>query len=424
MVSDISNKLQVTTLDNHDGTVSLFTPTGHGLVVGGAVSRLALANDSLDPSKLQVVLISNGERIDLPREGLGNGEFGGLLRFRDEDLAAVRANLGQIAAGVAWAYNRQQSLGIDSTGAAGAAIFQMGTPIVTQATDNTGDASFAVSVVDGALLEASDYSIGFDGATYTMTRLSDGTTTTSATWPVTIDGLQIGQSGGTAQAGDRFLLRAGSVYAAQFETTGISPMRLATGLAATASTGAANAGDVTPASFSVVASDPNVAAPVTITFDGAGTFSVSGTGTGNPTGLAYTPGMTIQYNGWSMKLTGSPAAGDTLSVTPTTDPAVDNRNARAMLALGDSGIVGGASVSNAYSNMLGDMGLRTQTAQGSAEMSLQRLADAKASVAEVSGVNLDEEAARLLQFQQAYQAAAKLMATAQTIFETLLQMTR
>jgi flagellar hook-associated protein 1 FlgK len=92
-----------------------------------------------------------------------------------------------------------------------------------------------------------------------------------------------------------------------------------------------------------------------------------------------------------------------------------------MLALADGRSVDGRRFTDAYAELLSDIGLRSQAANATAAMSGQVLQDAKAAKAEVSGVNLDEEAARLMQYQQAYQAAAKLLATAQAIFETLLQ---
>ena len=302
-------------------------------------------------------------------------------------------------------------------------MFGFAQPRVTGSSGNSGDATFSAGIVDGTVLAASDYRIRFDGSQYQVTRLADDVTTTVGSWPATVDGLRLDLSGGTAQAGDRFLVRAGSEYARRFTAELSSGQRLATGYAVTTTLGAANGGDVGVRTFAVTANDANLTAPVTITFDGAGTFSVSGTGTGNSVGLAYTPGMTIEYNGWSMQLTGSPAAGDTLQVQQTADPSVDNRNARALMELADRPLVDGYTYNSAFAQLLSDVGVRTQAVQASASLSETVLNDARAARAEVSGVNLDEEAARLLQYQQAYQAAAKLMQTAQSMFETVLQMT-
>jgi flagellar hook-associated protein 1 FlgK len=176
--------------------------------------------------------------------------------------------------------------------------------------------------------------------------------------------------------------------------------------------------------FGIDANDPNLTAPVSIQFTSATTFNVTGTGTGNPVGVSYTPGMTLQYNGWRMTLLGTPANGDSFSVTATANPAIDNRNAREMVALGDRFLVDGQRPGDAFSELIADLGSRSQSNKAAETLSTRSLADAESARAEVSGVNLDEEAARLLQFQQAYQAAAKIISAAQNMFDTLLQAAR
>ena len=133
--------------------------------------------------------------------------------------------------------------------------------------------------------------------------------------------------------------------------------------------------------------------------------------------------MTISYNGWSMTLRGAPKAGDTIELVPTANPAQDNRNAKAMITLSNQPKAGGATFNEAFATMLGDVGVRTQSAQGSAEVSAALLSRATAAQSAQSGVNLDEEAARLMQFQQMYQAAAKVIQAAQGMFDTLLAAT-
>jgi flagellar hook-associated protein 1 FlgK len=127
-----------------------------------------------------------------------------------------------------------------------------------------------------------------------------------------------------------------------------------------------------------------------------------------------------------------PANGDTLTVAKTAFPAGNNSNALALIALRDATLVGaqaqgggvtlpGATITDAYANAMTDIGIRVQGARMTAQMSASVLTEAKAANNEVSGVNLDEEAARLIQYQQAYQAAAKMLQVAQSVFETLLQ---
>jgi flagellar hook-associated protein 1 FlgK len=200
-----------------------------------------------------------------------------------------------------------------------------------------------------------------------------------------------------------------------------NPQRLATALPVTTVPGSTNTGDVSASGLDISAIGANTSQPVSVTFTAAGTFNVTGTGTGNPTGLAYTSGMTISYNGWSMKLSGTPKVGDTMQVVATANPASDNRNARAMQSLGDTSNVDGAKVIDRYADLVGEVGTRAQSAKASGDMSQRLFDDSEGARTAVSGVNLDEEAARMLEYQQAYQAAAKVIATANQMFQSLLQ---
>ena len=185
--------------------------------------------------------------------------------------------------------------------------------------------------------------------------------------------------------------------------------------------------------------NPNLTATLTFT-DNSGNFSYSLVDTTsvlptvNGTG-SFIAGQPIALNGFELRLNGLPLAGDTLSVARTAFPAGDNGNANALLALRDATFVGertispgvvapGVNVTDAYASALAAIGVRVQSASYAADQSAAIASDAKTAVAEKSGVNLDEEAARLIQYQQSYQAAAKLLQVAQSIFDTLLQIGR
>jgi flagellar hook-associated protein 1 FlgK len=165
---------------------------------------------------------------------------------------------------------------------------------------------------------------------------------------------------------------------------------------------------------------------VTITFTGPGTFDVSGAGTGNPVGLSYTPGATISYNGWSITLTGTPAAGDSFTIGPNAAGVGDNRNALALARLQTTNLLEGATTSfqGAYAQLVSGVGNETRTLQVTSDAQAKLLADTKAAREAVSGVNLDEEAANLLRYQQAYQASAKVLSIAATLFDAILNIGR
>ncbi|TAL20209.1 MAG: flagellar hook-associated protein FlgK, partial [Aquabacterium sp.] len=148
----------------------------------------------------------------------------------------------------------------------------------------------------------------------------------------------------------------------------------------------------------------------------------------------WTAGQPIALNGFELNLSGVPKTNDTVTVAPTQFPNANNGNARALLNLRDEDIIGrvqtlsgttpGLSASSAYAATMADIGVRVQSAQGSYEISQSVADNAQAQLSNEVGVNLDEEAARLIQYQQAYQAAAKILQVAQSVFDTLLNVAR
>ena len=421
LLGDLNAVMRANATIGANGAVTVASSRGEPLVVGNNFAQLKLVSNELDASKLDVqVMRSNGTSVQLPPSELG-GKLAGLAQFADSDVGEARARLGQITAAVAISFNDRQALGIDATGTAGQALFGIGSPTVSPVAANTGNAQITAAITTGSALKASDYSISFDGTQYSLTRLSDSNVQTFASLPQVVDGLTVSLGSGTPAAGDKFLLRAASSYVSGVKSMLTNPSRLATALPVTTVPGSANTGDLSASGLDISAIGANTSQPVSISFTGTGTFNVTGTGTGNPTGLTYSPGMTLSYNGWSLKLSGAPKAGDTMQIVATVNPAGDNRNARAMQSLGDASNVDGAKVIDRYADLVGEVGTRAQSAKATGDMSQRLFDDAESARTSVSGVNLDEEAARMLEYQQAYQAAAKVIATANQMFQSLLQ---
>ena len=421
LLGDLNAVMRANATIGANGAVTVASSRGEPLVVGNNFAQLKLVSNELDASKLDVqVMRSNGTSVQLAPSELG-GKLAGLAQFADSDVGEARARLGQITAAVAISFNDRQALGLDATGTAGQALFGIGSPTVSPVAANTGNAQITAAITTGSALKASDYSISFDGTQYSLTRLSDSNVQTFASLPQVVDGLTVSLGSGTPAAGDKFLLRAASSYVSGVKSMLTNPSRLATALPVTTVPGSANTGDLSASGLDISAIGANTSQPVSISFTGTGTFNVTGTGTGNPTGLTYSPGMTLSYNGWSLKLSGAPKAGDTMQVVATVNPAGDNRNARAMQSLGDASNVDGAKVIDRYADLVGEVGTRAQSAKATGDMSQRLFDDAESARTSVSGVNLDEEAARMLEYQQAYQAAAKVIATANQMFQSLLQ---
>lgn len=189
----------------------------------------------------------------------------------------------------------------------------------------------------------------------------------------------------------------------------------------------ANSGAATIGQAVVSATDPDLRDGVSIVFTSATTFDVVGATTGSPTtNVPYTSGDTLSYNGWNLRISGTPVAGDTFSVAANTNGVGDNRNALLLSGLQQKQTLAGgtATYQDAYGQMVADVGAKTQQAniaRDAREALLKQSVDARDSV---SGVNLDEEAANLMKMQQAYQASARLVSAADEMFQTLLDAIR
>jgi flagellar hook-associated protein 1 FlgK len=147
--------------------------------------------------------------------------------------------------------------------------------------------------------------------------------------------------------------------------------------------------------------------------------------------------MTLQYGSPAavsvqLSLAGTPDNGFTLTLAEPTNPSAppdydpnrvrfDGDNARAMLALRDQVTFDGTTkLSDGYVAVFSGLASRINEAQTRQAFAQAQADDAEQRRANQAGVNLDEEAARLLQFQQAYQASAKYLQTVQSIFDTLI----
>ncbi len=453
-VAELSGLVQVSTIASADGSIGVFTGSGQKLVLGGVATALTTVADPFDPSKLQIAVREGATTRPFPDGTIGGGSIAGLLLVQNHDLVDARALIGQLASTIADQVNRQQALGLDlgTPASAGAALLTIAAPSVSPSSanatsggvpvasyvDGTGTrvSSVSITTVDSRDLQPSDYELTADpslpAGQYKLTRLSDGQSQTVTSGQV-VDGFRIDVASPLPATRDRFLLQPVSTAASRMaraldEPRGIAAASPVTGTLARANTG-------TAAIRSLAATDPAINPSLTASFtftddnggygwslvDSNGVLpTVTGTGT-------FPPGQPIVLNGFSLDLSGMPKSGDGVTVAKTALPAADNGNANAMLALRDASIVGrtpsapGQNVTDAWAGALASIGVRVQSAAAAADQSAAIAVDAKSAVAEKAGVNLDEEAARLIQFQQSYQAAAKVLQIAQTLFDALIR---
>jgi flagellar hook-associated protein 1 FlgK len=430
LIKDLNGYVQTSSVAADDGTVSVFVAGSQPLVLGTNVRPVSLGTDTFgDPSKAKLTLKLGSSSTVLEEATLGGGKLAGLLRFQNSDLQDAGQLLGRLALAIGTAVNAQHRLGLDLKGAAGGDLIQMG-PIPDGRT-----VAIAVQTVPSSgasALQASDYQIYFTGSSAgSVTRLSDGLVTDFSTTPIKIDGLDL-TIAGTAAQGDSFLLKPFSAVAATIATAFTSPGALAISSPVAARAGSSNLGTLALASLTA-RSMPAPTTAVTLTFTAPGTYTRSDTGA---TTYAYTAGQAIEYNpatstasatGWSLTLKGTALAGDTFvvgsnaSIQPNADPKLNAGNALSLMALRDAALFDGSALTDGYAGLMAQVGVMVQGASYAADVSQSIAKNIEQDRAGVSGVNLDEEAAKLLQYQQAYQASAKMLQIAQGVFDSLLQ---
>lgn len=444
LISRLAEQVQVTRMEADDGTMSVFIGGGQRLVLGREAVQLELQQDAADPSRLAVALVESGTRRVLDEGLLAGGALAGLMRFQNDDLVDARARVGQLAASVGGAVNAQQVLGLNLQPPPGTVpsqpMFAIGGPQVlpNQGNQRTGPGAFigsvSIGIDDPAQLQPSEYELQESApgsGAWVLTRLRDGRQTAVVDGDV-VDGMRIDFGAPPPQPGDRFRLQPVSRAASGFEALLDDPLDVAAASPLTASASPANVGTAAVASLRMTGTP--LAADATATFnfvndsgdytwelrDGGGALIGSGAAT-------WTPGSTLppagtDINGFSLRLTGVPRNGDVLSVAPTPAGAVaaSNGNANALQALRDAAITGGRTPIDAWSDTLADIGVRVQSGQTASTISQAVSQEAEAQRADKSEVNLDEEAARLIQYQQSYQAAAKVLQVAQTVFQQLI----
>ena len=430
LISELNQYVQTTSIPADDGSVGIFLAGSQPLVLGTTVSPVSLVSDEFgDPAKTKLAMLRGGTTTVLEEATLGGGKIAGLLRFQNSDLVDAANLLGRMALAIGTASNEQHRLGVDLNGNPGGDLFQLSAiPDGLASAANTGTATLQVSIQSAptsgsTALSASNYEVRFTGATAgSVTRLSDGQVIAFSASPIKIDGLDITISAGTAVAGDRFLITPFSAAAAGIDPAFSSPRSLAMASPVAASAASANQGTLAVASLAA----RSLPIPtVTLTFTGPGSYTRSDTGA---TVHTYTPGQAIEYDlgspgatGWSLKLMGNAQAGDSFTVAPNAYPMISAGNAEAMLALRDVAMFDGAALTDGYASAMSQIGVRVQSAGFAAEVSRSIANNIERDRSSVAGVNLDEEAAKLLQYQQAYQASAKVLQIAQGIFDTLMQ---
>lgn len=426
LIDDLATHVNVSVVKANDNSVNVFIGSGQPLVIGADAAKVAGTPDPYDPTRKRLSMQSSVGTIDITNS-LSGGTLGGVLQFRKEVLDPARNTLGRLSVALADVVNEQHNAGMDLNGNLGGDFFSVGGVEVRSNINNTGTAAATVTRTNAGALTTSDYELVSTAGGWSMRRTDTGanvpmTGTGTPGDPFLADGMSIVLSG-TPTVGDRLLIKPTAGAISPMRVLVANPADIAAAAPIVGSATTTNRGNATISAGEVLnSSNPALRNNATITFTSATQYQISG----DPTVYTYTPGANIDANGWRVQISGTPAAGDTFSVRDNSNGVGDNRNALALAGFMSEPVLnnGTTSLSSGIGQFVGDVGVKTNQAQVTRDAQKVVADEAQASMQSVSGVNLDEEAANLLRYQQAYMAISQMIRVADTVFQSVLDATR
>ncbi|MBI5461112.1 MAG: flagellar hook-associated protein FlgK [Gammaproteobacteria bacterium] len=439
LLEQLSELVSVTRLEQDNGAMNVYIGNGQSLVTGFNAATLSVEGSPYDATEMNIMYSVGAVSSDIT-SNVSGGKLGGLLSFRDDMLDPAQNALGRIGVVLGTEFNLQHALGVDLDGNLGGDFFDLGTPQVSAHSSNGGGtvtASYDNTTIGALTIK--DYIISYDGAAWSLEDVDGNAVTMTGLGtlasPFNADGLNI-VVGGAPAAGDRFMIRPTRNGGEDIglALTNVRAIAAAAPVSINEATNAnglpTNGGDGRLTFTSADSGFTALAGTITLTFNTA-TNEFSYTDGGAVTGtLSYDPtadsGTSFTVAGVNFTVTGTPTNGDSFTIGNNTSGIGGNSNALALAEL-QTGLTvenGSTNFQGAYAQLISDMGTKTRQAEigGAAQQALLR--QARADRDALSGVNLDEEAADLLRFQQAYQAMTQVITAADELFQTLLAAVR
>ncbi|WP_462157623.1 flagellar hook-associated protein FlgK [Pseudoalteromonas sp. GB56] len=472
-IKDLAELMNIETLDGQNGEKQVFMGTGEALVMENGTFNLFSLRGDPDPNLKELRLdVTRGDAISLEVDAsLLKGEIGGLLAYRDEVLVPAQNQLGQMALSLADAFNQQNRLGMDGNGEIGEDLFELPAVNGLRHSTNTGTSNLVATLEPGmgANIPATDFRITYISPVIVeivpLDNLGEpiGNPSTAQVLGGVINsttvlsgesfGLDIRATNGGA-AGDQFDIKLNAAAATQMELATMrpeklalaSPIRTETSLnnISEASISVGSVTDIENSTGITVGPPPSLTnGPITLVktanpdeytiTDGSGTTTF--TITPPAENMLAQAGAPYDTYGFDFNIEGSPQAGDEFTLEFNTGGFDDNRNGQLLAGLQSKELVRenvqtSATADNlktfnqAFAGIVTDIGIVTNQAQTSFAAFSALEQQSNAWYESMAGVNLDEEAANLLRFQQSYAASARVLSTAQAVFDTLLSSAR
>jgi len=417
LISNLSQLAGISTTTDSSGAVNVFIGNGQPLVLQGVVTQLTTIPNQFNASQLEVSTKTDGNNAI--SASITSGDLGGLFAARTQAVNPTLNQLGQLAVGLAQSANAQQNSGLNLSGQFGANLFSLSGPSATASSNNSDTTTATASITNVGALTSNDYLLSKTSAGLSLTNSTTGATvnftgTGTAANPIVADGISIVLSQ-TPATGDQFLIQPTANAAGSFGVALTDPSQFAAAGALQTAAGINNAGSATIGAATLQnAADPNVLTPTTISFTSPTSYKVGATT------YAYTSGANIVLNGWQVAISGTPAAGDTFTVQP--GASGNNLNALASASQQTQGVLsnGTISINGGASDLVTSVGSQSQQVNTSQTAQTALNTQAQQTVQSISGVDLNQEAANLVQWQQAYQASAQAFAIGNTTFTTFM----
>ncbi len=445
LLSQLAEKISISTVEQDNGAVNVFFGNGQLLVMNFDSNQLRTQPNEFDVRQLQVGIERGIGNWDDISNQVSGGHLGSLFDFREQVLNSAQNSLGVLGIGMADNFNTQHKLGQDLNGALGKDFFNVPALEVLPSSGNDVSAPFngqvASTMTDSGKLTGDEYLLSYSSATgYSIRRQSDGFTENigaALSYDPSADipsatfqdyGFSLSLASGALQDGDSFLIRPGRRGAQDLslnitnptEIAAAAPVRTSANILSNSGNGVISPGVVTDTANMPLSSD------IVMRFDGTN-VNVTGPAPWNGLSFAYNDSAEVTtLSGLKFSISGTLAVGDEFTIESNSNGVGDNRNALLLSGLQNQTLMEGGTASyvDYYGGVVADVGIQTKQAQLTRGAQENLLAQAVNSRDSLMGVNLDEEAANLVKFQQAYQAASQVIVASNEMFQSLLSALR
>ncbi|MFT4059774.1 MAG: flagellar hook-associated protein FlgK [Legionella sp.] len=452
LLNELSQYTDLTIIENDNGTVNVGIGTGEMFVVGPTQRMLSVQFDPLNTMGTRVLLGSGAGQLDISAQ-LTNGQLGGLMNFESTIITPTSQTIGLIAIGLAQTFNAQNQLGMDLNNQLGQNYFtdynttSQQLQRATASSLNTGTGVLSVAITDLSQVQLSDYQLVVDDVATGQIRLireSDGTSM-ALNWSsnppappagqIVVDGMTITVDNlSNLVDNDSYVLTPTRGAARDFELLINDSNLMALAAPVRTSASMSNTGNGT-ISLGTVFNTSSVSDQYSIDFISPTQFNVVDVTTGTLVSgpLTFIPNTenTVQIPdatnpSYSVVISGMPDTGDQFIAEYNQGGFGDNRNGLLLAGIQQSQLFGNGNETlfDCYSNLLSNVGTQTNEANNRAAAFDVLYKQALAFQESKSSVNLDEEGANLLRFEQAYAAAGKLMEVSNQLIHVLFDIMR